>query len=263
MALSAANRPASVRLRAFVVLALVTSLAYVTASAPRPVMFVALAAAVAGVGIGRATHGALAAAVGLGVAAGVLGLVAGTGPIALGYGLLVAAIVGLGVSLVSAIGGAGDSRAGMGAWSFVDSFDHVVAGELTRARRYEYPVTTVTIAVSEGASRAHADALIAQVAKSLLQCLRQSDLLGYAGQTRLVALLPETETDAAKELLLRLRGILPATDLSLLQVGLASFPDEEVTWIGLQGLAASREAPFEHVVVADDLPLQLTERVRA
>jgi hypothetical protein len=262
-ALSPGDRSQGIRLRTLVILALAAGFGYIAAFAPRPVALIAVAAAVAGVGIGRATLGALVSALGFGVGVGVLGLVVGAGPISIAYGLLVAAIVGLGIWLTSAIEGARDARAGLGTWKFVDSFDHVVAGELTRARRYKYPVTAVTITVADGASRAQVDALIAQVAQSLLVCLRQSDLLGYSGRTRLVALLPETDNDAAKELLLRLRGIVPDGDLLLLRVGLSSFPDEEVTWIGLQALATSREASFENVVAAEDLPARLTERARA
>jgi hypothetical protein len=74
-------------------------------------------------------------------------------------------------------------------------------------------------------------------------CLRQSDLLGHQGASRLVAVLPETTGGDASLLVKRIHALLDPELAGELKFGIASFPDEEVTWVGLEGLALRREAP--------------------
>jgi lipopolysaccharide/colanic/teichoic acid biosynthesis glycosyltransferase len=110
--------------------------------------------------------------------------------------------------------------------------------ELNRARRYERPLTLVSL--SFGGSRKDGPRATAPVSR----CLRQSDLLGHASG-HLLIVLPETPGNAIHGLVSRLVAALGHDLAGKTQLGAASFPAEEVTWIGLKTRAVECEAPLQ------------------
>jgi GGDEF domain-containing protein len=114
--------------------------------------------------------------------------------------------------------------------------------ELRRARRYQRPLSLLSIAIGDGTPRAAHDRLLeelqrenlerytlGQLGRLLAERTKDSDLIMRLNE-HFVALLPETRREAAEEIARRLAT--EAVDkLGLtLHVGLSSFPDEEVTF---------------------------------
>jgi lipopolysaccharide/colanic/teichoic acid biosynthesis glycosyltransferase len=114
----------------------------------------------------------------------------------------------------------------------------LAAHELGRARRYERPLTLVSISLS-GRRTSGRDDLVRTFAGSL----RGTDLLGTAADGRVHIVLPETSGEAAQVLLPRFSSKLPPALAERVRVGVASFPEDEVTWVGLKECAAAREEP--------------------
>jgi GGDEF domain-containing protein len=114
--------------------------------------------------------------------------------------------------------------------------------ELRRARRYQRPLSLLSIAIGDGTPRAANDRLLeelqresleryalGQLARLLAERTKDSDLITRRNE-HFVALLPETRREAAEEIARRL-ATEAAEKLGLtLHVGLSSFPDEEVTF---------------------------------
>src|SRR5918996_1073163 len=130
--------------------------------------------------------------------------------------------------------------AGPGAVTVHDEriLDALAAHELLRARRYERPLTLVSMSVA-GRRSAGRDELV----KLLAGSLRGSDLLGSAADGRMHVVLPETSGEAAQVLLPRFSSALPSALAERVRVGVASFPEDEITWVGLKDCAAAREEP--------------------
>ena len=116
--------------------------------------------------------------------------------------------------------------------------DALAAHELGRARRYERPLTLVSMSV-RGRRAGGREELVRMLAGSL----RGSDLLGSAADGRVHVVLPETSGESAQVLLPRFSSALPAALAERVRVGVASFPEDEVTWVGLKDCAAAREEP--------------------
>jgi lipopolysaccharide/colanic/teichoic acid biosynthesis glycosyltransferase len=110
--------------------------------------------------------------------------------------------------------------------------------ELNRARRYERPLTLVSLSFA-GSRR---DGL--RATERVSSCLRQSDLLGHASG-RLLIVLTETPGNAIQGLVSRFVTALEDDLAGKTQLGAASFPAEEVTWIGLKTRAVESEAPLQ------------------
>jgi lipopolysaccharide/colanic/teichoic acid biosynthesis glycosyltransferase len=122
------------------------------------------------------------------------------------------------------------------------AFEALAEQELVRARRYERPLTLLSVAVQNARARPEPSPELDDVAAVLSTFLRQSDLLGRSNDGRLLVLLPETSRPDATGLIARLQAILPEGRRLLL--GTALFPDEEITWLGLTERARASEAPF-------------------
>jgi lipopolysaccharide/colanic/teichoic acid biosynthesis glycosyltransferase len=122
------------------------------------------------------------------------------------------------------------------------AFEALAEQELVRARRYERPLTLLSVAVQNARARPEPSPELEDVAAVLSTFLRQSDLLGRSNDGRLLVLLPETSRPDATGLIARLQAILPEGRRLLL--GTALFPDEEITWLGLTERARASEAPF-------------------
>lgn len=110
--------------------------------------------------------------------------------------------------------------------------------ELNRARRYERPLTLVSLSFA-GSTK---DGL--RAIDPVSRCLRQSDLLGRSSG-RLWIVLPETPGDAIQGLVSRFVTALDDDVAGKTRLGAASFPAEEVTWIGLKTRAVESEAPLQ------------------
>jgi GGDEF domain-containing protein len=129
--------------------------------------------------------------------------------------------------------------------------------ELRRARRYQRPLSLLSIAVGDGASQGARDRLLdelqrenlerytlGQLARLLAERTKDSDVI-----TRLddhfVALLPETRREAAEEIARRLAAEASERLGLALHVGLSSFPEEEVTFEKLLERAEADRRRFE------------------
>jgi hypothetical protein len=168
------------------------------------------------------------------------------------YAVLLALFVWCGAGLARELAGYSDWDLGGAALPWVEQGNppvldlEAVSGELNRARRYQRPLSILTIALPTAERSPLARRRVASdLAASLSMCLRQSDLLGHQGASRLVAVLPETSGGDARLLRGRVHALLDPDVAGELKFGIASFPDEEVTWVGLEDLAVSREAPVE------------------
>jgi GGDEF domain-containing protein len=138
-------------------------------------------------------------------------------------------------------------------------FDRLTIHEMTRARRYERPLTLLLVGV-EGWSTLVADRgrraavdLLSTLAVKSRRLLRDVDALGIHGEGRLAILLPETPLDGALAVAGRIER-LALEDVGLkLRVGASVFPDDAVTVEGLlqEADAALDLARLEHLDVAE------------
>lgn len=125
--------------------------------------------------------------------------------------------------------------------------DAVAAIELARARRHRRPMTVVTISVRERPRRLPPrGTYLRRLVGALRHASRDIDHVGALTGSRMVALLPETSGEGALDFVRRVRGLLDP-QAEQLAVGLASFPDEEVTWFGLKTLAMRREQGLDEL----------------
>jgi hypothetical protein len=136
--------------------------------------------------------------------------------------------------------------------------------ELRRARRYQRPVSLLSIAIGDGTPRASHDRLleelqreslerytVGQLGRLLADRTKDSDLIARRNE-HFIALLPETRREAAEEIARRL-ATEAAEKLGLtLHVGLSSFPDEEVTFEKLLERAEGDRRRIEPVFRVDD-----------
>jgi lipopolysaccharide/colanic/teichoic acid biosynthesis glycosyltransferase len=120
--------------------------------------------------------------------------------------------------------------------------DRIVARELARARRYGRPLALLTVSVDAGATRSDGAAPeMATVGRALVESLRVTDVVAQVEPRRVLAALPDTTRAAAAALAARIVGRLEPATRSRLRVGVAAFPQDEVTWLGLQGAAIEDE----------------------
>jgi hypothetical protein len=143
-------------------------------------------------------------------------------------------------------------KSGMLPSSCPPGLDAAAERELVRARRSERPLTVVSISVDgppRGAGRFSKARSLARTARLLARELRETDLVGYAGGHRLVALL--TDTGEPDLVAYRLSRSL-AAELTRFQIGTAVFPGDNPTWTGLQEIARRRESPAMAAVPAEE-----------
>lgn len=136
----------------------------------------------------------------------------------------------------------------------VPSFGDAVAdlnAELTRARRYEHPVSLLVMSMHNGKGREASEAgaggsggngsgvllesqlphLIALLVASILnEVLRESDILTYdAIADRFVVLLPESDAEKARQAVVRLDRMMRERMLIRIRAGMAVFPEQGLT----------------------------------
>ncbi len=116
--------------------------------------------------------------------------------------------------------------------------DDSAGNELTRARRYNRRVA-VLVATLDGNHPG-----VDHLANELRDALRVSDIVGRSRGHCVIAVLPETTADGARAFLRRLAAGMDADRAEAVFVGVASFPDDGVTWVGLQLAARGAQAPL-------------------
>lgn len=107
--------------------------------------------------------------------------------------------------------------------------------ELTRARRYNHSLAVILMTLP-GKRRA-----LDHLTSNLRNTLRLSDLVGHLSSSSVAAVLPETTREGAQGLLRRLALSIDEDVATLTLVGVAAFPGDGVTWVGLETTA--RRAP--------------------
>jgi len=122
-------------------------------------------------------------------------------------------------------------------------FEELAAREFGRVRRYERPLTLLSLAVVDGYPPLAVRRQVDEVAELVSSFLRQTDLLGRSACGRLLVMLPETSREDVSGLIARLGTVLPEEKHGLV-LGIASFPQDDVTWVGLRAFAEESEVPF-------------------
>jgi hypothetical protein len=117
-----------------------------------------------------------------------------------------------------------------------ETIDTLGRRELVRARRALRPVTVVAVTVH--GRPLNGDLQI--VAGELAGSIRETDLIGYGHGSRLFLVFTETSGDEAVSAWARLRAVLGPALAEEVQVGMASFPEDNSTWDGLKALASER-----------------------
>lgn len=118
------------------------------------------------------------------------------------------------------------------------SLDESAGKELTRARRYERPLAVICVMLRSTPRE------LSCISTALREELRLSDIVGLANASMVVAVLPETSGPGACEFLGRLANRIGEELSNLTEVGVASFPDDDVTWLGLKTAAYDRRGPL-------------------
>jgi hypothetical protein len=122
--------------------------------------------------------------------------------------------------------------------------DVLVGRELARARRHgtSLSVASVSLVAPADGGRGRSRATLGEVASDFARSLRVTDVVAYSrGGLRLTVLLSDTSAEDARGLLRRLES--QSHIAGGLRVGVASFPEEAVTYRGLRDLAGKREQP--------------------
>lgn len=136
--------------------------------------------------------------------------------------------------------------------------DRLAVHEMTRARRYEHPLTLLLVdidnwsALSTERGKRGAFEQITSLAIRIRRLLRDVDAIGLHGNGQLAILLPETPLDGALVVAGRIEEAA-RDDVGLaVRVGAAVFPDDSVSVEGLlqEAEAAVELARLEKVAVA-------------
>jgi diguanylate cyclase (GGDEF)-like protein len=113
--------------------------------------------------------------------------------------------------------------------------DRLAVHEMTRARRYERPLSLLLIGIEDWSSlvaergRKTAFDQLSKLATRVRRVLRDVDAIGLGGDGRLVVLLPETPLDGAQVVAVRIQQAA-LEDVGLkTRIGAAVFPDDAVT----------------------------------
>jgi diguanylate cyclase (GGDEF)-like protein len=126
--------------------------------------------------------------------------------------------------------------------------DRLAVHEMTRARRYEHPLTLLLVQVdvwpllqAEHGQRGALDRL-SRLAIRIRRLLRDVDAIGLHGDGQLAILLPETPLDGAMVVAGRIEETAREDVGVRVRVGAAVFPDDAVT---VEGLLVEAEAALE------------------
>lgn len=125
------------------------------------------------------------------------------------------------------------------------AFELLAARELARARRQERPLAMLVLDPRPRslADFDHRSSDLEELAGLLARELRLTDAFGVV-DGRIVAILPDTRQSGVATLLDRLRTVLDPELTARVRLGHASFPDEEITLVGLQERALGRSTPL-------------------
>jgi hypothetical protein len=118
-----------------------------------------------------------------------------------------------------------------------ERIDELGRRELIRARRVERHLTVASISLAP--QRLRTD--MQRLAVELGGALRETDLIGFAGGSRLLVVFTETSAPEARAAWTRLLAALDPALAGRLRIGFSSFPEENPTWHGLKALAIERE----------------------
>jgi diguanylate cyclase (GGDEF)-like protein len=126
--------------------------------------------------------------------------------------------------------------------------DRLAVHEMTRARRYERPLTLLLIGVdgwttmvAEHGRRGSFD-LLSMLATRVRRLLRDVDAIGLHGDGRLAVLLPETPLDGAMVVAFRIQQAALEEVRLKTRIGAAVFPDDAVT---VEALVLEAEAGLD------------------
>lgn len=111
-----------------------------------------------------------------------------------------------------------------------DQLRRELADEISRARRYGYPVSILMLAEEQrdGAAPSDEEAL-AEAAQAAQARLRPMDSLGHHGDDAFTVMLPHTPLDGAQVVATKiLDGILESSGVAM-QAGVAEFPEDAAT----------------------------------
>jgi hypothetical protein len=136
-------------------------------------------------------------------------------------------------------------------------FELLAARELARARRHARNLSLLAfdIAGDSANESGRRGSDLRRLTASLAESLRITDAIGTRGG-RVLVLLTELESQDVDAVLGRLREELDPDVASRLEVGSASFPDEEVTFVGLRERALEgRRRLCEPPTIESDLEL--------
>lgn len=137
--------------------------------------------------------------------------------------------------------------------------DRLTVHEMTRARRYERPLTLLLVGIEGWPTiyarhgRRTAAEILNALAVKVRRLLRDVDAIGIHGAGRLAVLLPETPLDGALVVAGRIEKLTVDDADVTVRVGAAVFPDDAVTVESLmqQAEAALDLARLEHVDVVE------------
>lgn len=108
--------------------------------------------------------------------------------------------------------------------------------ELTRARRYERPLSIISFVVEP---RGGSSKLVVAAGRAMAEALRVTDFVGVTERGYAVAVLPDTRGNVVSDLLARVEEQVARVGARG-KTGYASFPDDAVTWRELTDIAIGR-----------------------
>lgn len=141
--------------------------------------------------------------------------------------------------------------------------DRLAVHEMTRARRYEHPLTLLLVDIDSWAplaadrARRSAHEQLSPLAVRIRRLLRDVDAIGLHGERQLAILLPETPLDGALVVAGRIEEAAREDVSVSVRIGAAVFPDDAVSVDGLlhEAEAALELARLEGVAVAQRVQL--------
>jgi GGDEF domain-containing protein len=140
--------------------------------------------------------------------------------------------------------------------------DRLAIHEMTRARRYERPLTLLLIGIEDWSTlvaergRKAAHEQLSALAVRARRVLRDVDAIGLRGDGRLAVLLPETPLDGGQVVAVRIQQAALEDVRLKTRIGAAVFPDDAVT---VEALVAEAEAGLD---LARLEGVSLVQRVR-
>lgn len=144
-----------------------------------------------------------------------------------------------------------------------ENFARVLGIEVSRARRYEHPLSLLVVGMDEWPllvvqrGRAAATRLLDNLASDLCRWLRDVDYVAPLGDGALALLLPETDRDGACPVAAKVAGAARELVHVTVRAGQAAYPCDALTSEHLlaEASAALDLARLQHVGVAGNVAL--------